>query len=98
MMNGPQRTKALPPRPSQDLGYGGLQNGYRKENMDPRNFGSQNGRKPSMQEPSRRMILQGYGSEISNSFEQSPRYNPVSELKFSPKERKDWMSWTLIEI
>ncbi|CZR58065.1 related to nonmuscle myosin-II heavy chain [Phialocephala subalpina] len=76
MMNGAQRTKALPPRPSQDLGYGGMQNGYRKENVDPRNYGTQNGRKLSTQEPSGRMILQGYGNEISNGFEHIPRYNP----------------------
>lgn len=75
MMNGAQRTKALPARPSQDLGYGGMQNSYRKENVDPRNYGSQNGRKPSSQELSGRMMLKGYGSEISNGFEQIPRYN-----------------------
>ncbi|KUJ15430.1 uncharacterized protein LY89DRAFT_735544 [Mollisia scopiformis] len=74
MMNG--QRKALPPRPSQDLGYGGMQNGYGKENVDPRSIGPQNGRKPSTQEPSGRVILQGYGNEISNSFERTPRYNP----------------------
>lgn len=81
MLNG--QRKALPPRPSQDLGYGGIQNGYRKENVDPRGPGAQNGRKPGVQEASGRMILQGYGSEISNGFEQTPRYNPVW---FSPDQ------------
>lgn len=83
MMNSMR--KALPPRPSQDLGYGGSpplnggtlaggQNGY--ENRP----GTSNGnmRKPSVQGPNGAAILDGYRNEIMNGFEGKPRYNPVS--------------------
>lgn len=70
--------KALPPRPSQDLGYGGAQfggqNGYERPGTS-----SGNGRKgPSVQGPNGAVILDGYRNEIMNGFEGKPRYNPVS--------------------
>jgi len=87
MNNTPPRGKALPPRPSADLGYGGQggyggpQSGYRNENINPRNNGSapQNGRRTGSQEPSGRIVLDGYRKDIMNGFEaEHPRYNPVS--------------------
>jgi hypothetical protein len=78
MMNGMR--KALPPRPSQDLGYGspamngggqfGGQNGFERA-------GTSNGRKPSVQGPNGAVILEGYRNEILNGLP-SPRFNPVS--------------------
>lgn len=81
-MNGIR--KALPPRPSQDLGYGdsALNGGAR--------FGGQNGyenrpgtsnesmRNPSLQGVNGAVILDGYRNEIMNGFEGKPRFNPVS--------------------
>lgn len=85
-MNGMR--KALPPRPSQDLGYGGSpslnggaqfggQNGY--ENRP----GTSNGnmRKPPLQGPNGAVILDGYRNEIMNGFEGKPRFNPVSIVR-----------------
>lgn len=102
-MNGTSpRGKALPPRPSQDLGYGGqgrnggsAQNGYKgNENVDPRNYGSamQNGRR-GLPEPQGRTVLEGYRKDIMNGFEEKPRYNPVST---PPRRwgRKEWAHGT----
>ncbi len=85
-MNGtPPRGKALPPRPSEDLGYGGqggyggTQKGYRgSENVDPRDYSTamQNGRR-GLPEPQGRTVLEGYRMDIMNGFEEKPRYNPV---------------------
>lgn len=85
-MNGtPPRGKALPLRPSADLGYKGgqgehglpLQKGYRNdENTEQRSYGGQRGHS---QEPNGRVILEGYRNDIMNGFEApKPRYNPVS--------------------
>jgi hypothetical protein len=89
-MNGTlPRGKALPPRPSADLGYRGGQggydagqNGYRNdENAEPRSYGAQvqNGQRGGAQEPSGRVILEGYREDIMNGFE-APKsmFNPVS--------------------
>lgn len=89
-MNGtPPRGKALPPRPSADLGYGGGQGEYgvpkkvyrNDENADPRSYGApgQVGARGRSQEPNGRVVLEGYRSDIMNGFEApKPRYNPVS--------------------
>jgi hypothetical protein len=89
-MNGTR--KALPPRPSEDRGYGGSpslngaaqlggQNGYERP-------GTSNGsvRKPSVQGPNGAVILDGYRSEIMNGFEAKPRFNPVS-IALLPNKR-----------
>ena len=98
-MNGMR--KALPPRPSQDLGYGspamngggqfGGQNGYERP-------GTSNGRKPSVQGPNGAVILEGYRNEILNGLP-SPRFNPVSIALLVNKgcgmiivNRSTWMS------
>jgi hypothetical protein len=82
-MNGkPALRKALPPRPSQDLGYGGggAQNGYRNGDgnsyvpSDPR----LNGRMEGQQEPNGKVVLEGYRSDIMSGFQEKSRYNPVS--------------------
>ncbi|KAL2070128.1 hypothetical protein VTL71DRAFT_14808 [Oculimacula yallundae] len=102
-MNGAvARSKALPARPSQDLngsqggsygsmaGQGGsAQNGYRKENVDPR---TNNGRPPSIpmqnsarrgtpSDPSGRTVLEGYRKDVMNGFEEKPRYNPMNPTR-----------------
>jgi hypothetical protein len=97
-MNGtPPRGKALPPRPSADLGYregqgkygGGqkAQNGYRNdENANPRSYEAPkpNGPRGASQEPNARIILEGYRNEIMNGFESpKPQYNPVSSSELS---------------
>lgn len=89
-MNGtPPRGKALPPRPSADLGYregqgtyGGGQNGYKNvENANPQSYDApkQDGPRGGSQEPNGRIVLEGYRNEIMNGFETpKPPYNPVS--------------------
>lgn len=108
-MNGAAaRGKALPARPNQDLSFGGpgqggnygsgrpggAQNGYRKENVDPRNNNGNvnangpatqtqtqmqdNGRRAPPPEPSGRTVLEGYRQDVMSGFEEKPRYNPVS--------------------
>jgi hypothetical protein len=89
-MNGtPPSRKALPPRPSADLGYRGgqgdfgmPQKGYRNdENANPRSYGipAQNGQRVRSPEPNGRVVLEGYRNEIMNGFEvPKPPYNPVS--------------------
>jgi hypothetical protein len=88
-MNGtPPRSKPLPSRPSQDIGYrngGGPPNGYRNENGNQRGYGDppprMNGMTGGTQEPSRRAVLEGYRPDIMTGFEgERPRYNPVSPL------------------
>lgn len=84
------RSKKLPPRPSEDLGYlygvvngGGAppaSYGFRNErngDMPPRNYGlSKIG--PHSQDPSARVMLDGYKADIMNGFEEKPKHNPVS--------------------
>lgn len=75
------RGKALPPRPTQDLGNGG-QEAYgstHKENMDPRNSSSAT-RNARMEPPpaSGKTVLEGYRNSIMDGVEEKPRYNPVS--------------------
>lgn len=89
-MNGTlPRGKALPPRPSADLGYrggpggyGAGQNSYRNdENAEPRSYGAQGqiGQRGGAQEPSGRVVLEGYREDIMNGFEApKPMFNPVS--------------------
>jgi hypothetical protein len=89
-MNGtPPSRKALPPRPSADLGYRGgqgeygmPQKGYRSdENVKPKAYGApgQNGQRAGPQEPKGRVVLEGYREDIVNGFEASKsRFNPVS--------------------
>jgi hypothetical protein len=89
-MNGtPPSRKALPPRPSADLGYRGgqgeygmPQKGYKNdENAEPRGYGAQgqNGQRARSPEPNGRAVLEGYRNEIMNGFEApKQRYNPVS--------------------
>ena len=81
-MNGIR--KALPPRPSQDLGYGGSQasNGgaqFAKQNVYENRPGTSNGNmgRPA-QGPNGAIILDAYRNEIMNGFEGKPRFNPVS--------------------
>ena len=93
MMSGGANRKALPPRPSQDLGYGsantagfgGAQNGYggRGENYAPQNVKSAMG----SQEPGGRTMLEGYRQDIMTGFQDKPRYNPVS-ASTSARQRK----------
>jgi hypothetical protein len=89
MNRTPPRGKALPLRPSADLGngggqggYGSGQNGYRNdENLAPRTFGTsgQSGQMGGSQVPNGRIVLEGYRNDIINGFEPpKPRYNPVS--------------------
>jgi hypothetical protein len=81
MMNGAPQQKVLPPRPGQDLGYGGGyggQNVYGNENANPQGYGSTQSR-GGPPEPNGRVALEGYRKNIINGFdEQKPRYNPVS--------------------
>jgi hypothetical protein len=91
-MNGtPPRGKALPPRPSADLGYregpkwyGSGLNGYKDdENANLRSYDApkQNGPRGGSQELDGRIALDGYRNEIMNGFETpKPRYNPVSSV------------------
>jgi hypothetical protein len=98
-MNGtPPRGKALPPRPSADLGYRGgqgdygiPQKGYRNdENAEPLSYGAQGqkgqrGRSPG---PNGRVILEGYRNDIMTGFEvPKPRYNPVSRAQLRAELR-----------
>ena len=105
-MNGtPSRGKALPLRPSADLGYGGGQgrygsgqNGYRNdENSAPRTFGTsgQSGQMGGSQVLNGRIVLEGYRNDIINGFEPpKPRYNPVSipHLRNKNQSRVRWDS------
>jgi hypothetical protein len=97
-MNGtPPRGKALPPRPSADLGYRGggqgeygvPQKAYRNdENAEPRSYGTpaQKGPRGRSQEPNGRVVLEGYRNDIMNGFEApKPRYNPVSRADLCPE-------------
>jgi hypothetical protein len=80
-MNGSfSRDKRLPPRPSQDMGYGGgAQNGYGARNEREGNYGSISMSPTMVQEPPGRAVLDGYQADIMNGFEEeTPRYNPVS--------------------
>jgi len=84
MMNGGASRKVLPPRPSQDLGYGSANTGVvggaqNRSGGRGDNYAPQNGRVAmSSQEPGGRTILEGYRQEIMTGFEEKPRYNPVS--------------------
>ncbi|KAN0090509.1 Up-regulated During Septation domain containing protein [Hyaloscypha variabilis] len=92
-MNGtPPSRKALPPRPSADLGYRGgqgdfgmPQKGYRNdENANPRSYGipAQNGQRVRSPEPNGRVVLEGYRNEIMNGFEvPKPPYNPLNPTR-----------------
>jgi hypothetical protein len=86
-MNG-SRSKKLPPRPSQDLGYG-IVNG---SGAPPDAYGFRNERNgdlaartygltkvgPHSQDPSGRVMLDGYNADIMSGFQgQKPRINPV---------------------
>jgi hypothetical protein len=90
-MNGSLRSKKLPPRPSQDqdVGYGIVNGsgappdayGFRNErngDLPNRTYGlSRVG--PHTQDPSGRIMLDGYKADIMNGFEgDRPRINPVS--------------------
>ena len=106
-MNGtPPSRKALPPRPSADLGYRGEygmpQKGYRNdENADPRSFGApaQNGQRGRSPEPNGRVVLDGYRNEIMNGFEEpKPPYNPVSRLDIAIRYSGGRHGMVLIEI
>ena len=107
-MNGtPPRGKALPPRPSADLGYKGgqgeyglpLQKGYRNdENAEQRSYGAQdqNRQRGRSQEPNGRVILEGYRNDMMKGYEApKPRYNPVSRKYPSPDRgiKSDDLGW-----
>jgi hypothetical protein len=72
--------KPLPPRPSQDLGYGGAQSGGQNGYENRPGTSDGNVRKPSIQGPNGAVILEGYRNEIMNGFEGKPRFNPVSTV------------------
>ncbi|KAI9055210.1 hypothetical protein LZ554_000174 [Drepanopeziza brunnea f. sp. 'monogermtubi'] len=59
------RQKALPQRPMQDLGYGSA---------------APNGTR-GPPEPSGRTVLEGYRSNVTNGFEEKPRYNPLNPTR-----------------
>ena len=104
-MNGtPPRGKALPPRPSADLGYkgglggyGGGQNGYRNdENAESRSYATQgqNGQRGGPQEPNGRVVLEGYRNDIMGGFEApKPLYNPVSWAHLSQETGSEADTW-----
>ena len=107
-MNGtPPRGKALPPRPSADLGYKAgqgeyglpLQKGYRHdENSEQRSYGAQdqNRQRGRSQEPNGRVILEGYRNDMMNGYEApKPRYNPVSRKYPGPDRgiKSDDLGW-----
>lgn len=87
-MNAALRSKKLPPRPSQDLGYG-IVNG---SGAPPESYGFRNERNGDLpartygmtkvgghsQDPSGRVMLDGYKTDIMNGFEGERQRNPVS--------------------
>ncbi|TVY47746.1 hypothetical protein LOCC1_G002745, partial [Lachnellula occidentalis] len=85
-MNG-SRSKKLPPRPSQDLGYGIMNGsgsppdayGFRNERngeMPPRSYGMS-----KAQDPSGRVMLDGYSEDIMSGFEGEKRINPLNPTR-----------------
>ncbi|TVY58867.1 hypothetical protein LCER1_G001443 [Lachnellula cervina] len=89
-MNG-SRSKKLPPRPSQDLGYGIINGtgaspdayGFRNERngeLPPRTYGMSKVGTHS-QDPSGRVMLHGYSQDIMSGFEGEKRINPLNPTR-----------------
>ncbi|TVY27178.1 hypothetical protein LHYA1_G004678 [Lachnellula hyalina] len=89
-MNG-SRSKKLPPRPSQDLGYGIINGsgappdayGFRNERngeLPPRTYGMSKVGTHS-QDPSGRVMLDGYSQDIMSDFEGEKRINPLNPTR-----------------
>jgi hypothetical protein len=83
-MNGTFQGKRMAPQPGQGnmYGSGGAQNGYgnseRDGQLSPRQYNLSRSI-PSAQEPSPRVVLDGYNTDIMNGFPGDvQRYNPVS--------------------